>query len=64
MFDPRTRSIRRLILYVTLLFYCLVRLLQRPHDLLGYIGYGLMTFLLVLELIESLKERLGRRKDS
>jgi len=45
-------------------FYCLVRVLQRPHDLLGYIGYGLMTFLLVLELIESLKERLGRRKDS
>lgn len=56
MFSPEIKRIRKLILYLALLIYSLVHALRRPHDLLGYSVYGLVIFLLLLELVDPFKD--------
>jgi hypothetical protein len=58
VFSPEIKRIRKLILYLGLLIYSVVRAIQRPHDLLWVYGFliFLLALLLVLELLDIFKE--------
>lgn len=64
LFSPEIRRVRKLILYLGLLIYAVVRTIQGNHDLLGYSVYGVAIFLLLLELLDIFKEMTRTHKGS